>query len=55
MTKNEIEKLKKSIEEAKDTLRKGLIEGEAASQLSSMIYYYEQKIENEEGITNEEI
>ena len=54
MKKEEIEKLKKSIAEAEDALKKGLIQDEAASQLRSMIYYYKEKIKKEEAM-NEKI
>lgn len=48
MKQGEIARLKESITEAKDKLERGLVTGDAASQLIRMIWYYEDKIEEVE-------
>lgn len=46
MTREEIQKMKKSIENSKQALDDGLIlDPEAVAQLYRMIYYYKEKIE----------
>lgn len=48
MTTEERDKLKRSIEEAKEVLSKDLLTPEDASQLWRMIDYYQDKINKEE-------
>jgi len=48
MTDVEKAKMRKSIEEAKDAIAKGLLLPEDASQLWRMIDYYEDKMKREE-------
>lgn len=53
MEAEEVLRLKKSIMEAKETLKQGrILDPEAASQLRRMIGYYEEKVERYESTLN---